>query len=104
MKSCKCTSSVGHGERAYGGGAFDLYNFMKLMDLPQFWKKTHFQGYKRGRGNFRHIWWSAEGSEYISQYILTDPPDNVGHFRGEGDLYKIQIRAAPVAGLSKKWV
>ena len=30
------------------GGAFDLYWHMKLMDLPQFWKKTHFQGYTRG--------------------------------------------------------
>ena len=30
------------------GGALASYWPMKLKDLPHFWKKTHFQGYRRG--------------------------------------------------------
>ena len=40
-------STVGHGG-AYGG-AFALYWPMKLMDLPQFWKKDTFSRLHEGR-------------------------------------------------------
>ena len=40
-------SMVGHGG-AYGG-AFALYWPMKLMDLPQFWKKDTFSRLHEGR-------------------------------------------------------
>ena len=40
-------STVGHGG-AYGG-AFALYWPMKLMDLPQFWKKDTFSRLREGR-------------------------------------------------------
>ena len=47
-------SMVGHGG-AYGG-AFALYWPMKLMDLPQFWKKDTFSRLHEGRS-----WGGADG-------------------------------------------
>ena len=61
-------STVGHG------GAFALYWPMKLMDLPQFWKKDTFSRLHEGRswgggwggvemgGDFWHTWGGAGGA------------------------------------------
>jgi len=70
-------SMVGHG------GAFALYWPMKLMDLPQFWKKDTFSRLHEGRswgggwtgaemegrmggGDFWHTWGGAGGGVPIA--------------------------------------
>ena len=68
---------VGHGG-AYGG-AFALYWPMKLMDLPQFWKKDTFSRLHEGRswgggwrGDFWHTWGGAGGAfQLLLKHFLT---------------------------------